>query len=67
MPKTAQIELYKSPQSKPSQRFWWRVRAANGKVLADSGEGYSRPSKARRAALLLSKTFATLPIVEVEK
>ncbi len=33
------------------RRFWrWRLRAANGRIIADSGEGYARRSNARRAA-----------------
>ncbi len=28
----------------------WRLKAANGRIVADSGEGYSTQSNARRAA-----------------
>lgn len=30
--------------------WYWRARAANGKVVADGSEGYSNRSNARRAA-----------------
>lgn len=30
--------------------FRWRLLAANNRVIADSGEGYSRERDARRAA-----------------
>lgn len=30
--------------------FRWRLKADNGRILADSGEGYSTKSNAERAA-----------------
>lgn len=31
-------------------QFRWRLRAANGRIVGDSGEGYSTRANARRAA-----------------
>ena len=32
-----------------AKKHWrWRLRAANGRILADSGEGYATEAKARR-------------------
>lgn len=31
------------------QEWRWRLKARNGRILADSGEGYTRPYGARRA------------------
>jgi uncharacterized protein YegP (UPF0339 family) len=30
--------------------FWWRLIARNGRIVACSGEGYTRRGKAERAA-----------------
>lgn len=67
MPKTAQIEVFESPKSKPSQRWWWRVRAANGKIKYGSVEGFSRRAKAKASIKKFQAEAATLPIVEVGK
>lgn len=43
MPKDAQLEIYRD-----KKREWrWRIRARNGRILCDGGEGYQR-----RAGLL---------------
>lgn len=34
---TDTVEVYQSPRSKD---WYWRRRAANGNIIADSGEGY---------------------------
>lgn len=33
-----------------SGQYRWHVKAANGRILADSGEGYTRRSDAMKAA-----------------
>jgi uncharacterized protein YegP (UPF0339 family) len=60
MPHAGHIELY--PDEKGEQR--WRIRAANGKVLADSAEGYTDPSDAHDglAALATQHPAAALRI-----
>jgi uncharacterized protein YegP (UPF0339 family) len=41
----------------------WRLKAANGRVLADSGESY-KTKDACRDGLVLVKGAATSPVVE---
>jgi len=36
----------------------WRLQAANGKIVAESGEGYSRPSGCRRAVVRINNKFS---------
>ena len=62
--RTAKLEIYRD-----ANREWrWRLRAANGRIVADSGEGYRRRVSALRgvecARILLS---GNVPIVEVQK
>lgn len=35
----------------------WRVRARNGKILAEGGEGYKREADCRKALALLANGF----------
>lgn len=42
--------------------FRWRLVAANGRIVADSGEGYTRESDAHRAAADLA-TWAQVALV----
>jgi len=43
--KRAQFHIYRDRRG-----LWrWRLKAANGRIIADSGEGYSRREHARRA------------------
>lgn len=40
------FEIYRD-----AAREWrWRLKAANGRIVGDSGEGYASESNARRAA-----------------
>jgi len=60
----AKLELYRD-----KRREWrWRLRASNGRILADSGEGYRRRASMLRgiecARVLLS---GDVPIVEVRQ
>lgn len=49
---------------KDSNSEWrWRLKAANGKVIADSGEGYNT-KEACRAGIELVKGASGAPIVE---
>ena len=48
----AKLEVYKD-----SKHEWrWRLIARNGRIVADSGEGYSRRAGAIRAAKALFST-----------
>jgi uncharacterized protein YegP (UPF0339 family) len=40
------LEIYRDGRSE----WRWRLRAANGRIVADSGEGYRRRATARCAA-----------------
>jgi uncharacterized protein YegP (UPF0339 family) len=42
----------------------WRLMASNGRVLADSGEGYKRKGGARKAAEIVRAGVAGVEIVE---
>ena len=33
-----------------AKQYRWRIKAANGRIVGDSGEGYTNRSNARRAA-----------------
>lgn len=46
----------------------WRLKARNGRIVADSGEGYKRKGNAERAANMVREIirYHTVPIV-VEK
>lgn len=43
--------------------YRWRLKAANGKTIADSGEGYNTKT-AYQAGIDLVKGAATAPVVE---
>ena len=61
--RTAKLEIYRD-----ANREWrWRLRAANGRIVADSGEGYRCRASVRRAASRV-QTMLTgdLPVVEVQ-
>jgi uncharacterized protein YegP (UPF0339 family) len=47
------VEIYKDLKGE----FRWRIKARNGKILADSGEGYKRIGAAFRAINLLKYAF----------
>jgi hypothetical protein len=62
--RTAKLEIYRD-----ARREWrWRLKASNGRILADSGEGYRR-----KASLLGGIECARVilggdvPIVEVQE
>jgi uncharacterized protein len=50
MPKDPTIEVYESESADPKQRYRWRAVASNGRILADSGEGYVRRAEAAKRA-----------------
>lgn len=52
--------------------FYWRLKAKNGRIIADGAEGYANRQNARRAVLQLKRGFADhwhaqeiIPIVSV--
>jgi hypothetical protein len=59
----AKLEIYRD-----TKREWrWRLRAANGRIVADSGEGYRRKASMLRgiecARVML---IGDVPVVEVK-
>ncbi len=45
--KQPKFEVYRE---KGNRKLWrWRFKAANGKIMADSGEGYSSQTAVKRA------------------
>lgn len=53
MNRTVSVEFYQDPQ-----RLWrWRFRAVNGKILADSGQGYFRKRDALAGAAIVTGTY----------
>ena len=61
--RTAKLELYRD-----GRREWrWRLRASNGRILADSGEGYRRRRSARNAVDRVRTVLTgNVPVVEVK-
>lgn len=55
------IELFKSTKDR---QHYWRLRAANGNILATS-EGYKRARSCKLVAQRMSKVFADSAIVPV--
>lgn len=45
--------------------FRWRLKAPNGQIIADSGEGYYNRSGAKRAAENVRQRIANAPIEDV--
>ncbi|MGD9635711.1 MAG: YegP family protein [Pirellulales bacterium] len=55
------FELYQDRRGK----YRWRLRAENGKVIADSGQGYTR--KRRCLAMLLKIQSYELVLADIEE
>jgi len=51
------VEIWKDGQ----RRWRWRVRAANGKIVATSGENFASRRNARRAWSALSRALRAAP------
>jgi uncharacterized protein len=45
--------------------FRWRLRAANGRIIADSGEGYFNKSDCLAAIRLVEATTAANPVADI--
>jgi len=61
--RTAKLEIYRD-----AKREWrWRLRAANGRIVADSGEGYRRRTAAYEAVHRLKSILAgDVPVLEAK-
>ena len=61
--RTAKLQIYRD-----ARREWrWRLRASNGRIVADSGEGYRRRASVYEAVKRVRSILAgDLPVVEVK-
>ncbi|HJZ94536.1 MAG TPA: DUF1508 domain-containing protein [Gemmataceae bacterium] len=57
------FELYKDAK----EEFRWRLKAANGKVIAASSEGYKAKADCEHAIDLIKTGAATAKVTEVTK
>jgi uncharacterized protein YegP (UPF0339 family) len=58
------FEIYKSGTSLPSQVWRWRLVAANGNTIAESGEGYYDKADCQHGIELVRGTNALTPVDE---
>lgn len=54
MKQNYRVEVYQDSRSE----FRWRIVSHNGKIVADSGEGYTRRAGAERAVEKFCETIA---------
>lgn len=61
--RSAKLEIYRD-----AKREWrWRLRASNGRIVADSGEGYRRKASMLRGIECARVMFSgDVPVVEVK-
>lgn len=55
------IEIYRDAAGE----FRWRLKARNGRVVADGGEGYKRKSALYKALFRICDAYVRKAIVEV--
>ena len=60
----AKLQIYRD-----ARREWrWRLKASNGRIMADSGEGYRRRASVRKAVeRVRSILTGDVPVVEVQR
>jgi len=56
----AKFVLYKSKKDK---KFYWRLRHRNGRIIADSGQGYTTKPNAKKGIKSVKKNTPGAPIV----
>ena len=56
------IQIYKDKRGE----WRWRIKTKNGRVIADSAEGYKRKSGAARAAYRLCDAFGVSYTIHVD-
>jgi uncharacterized protein YegP (UPF0339 family) len=54
----AEFEIYKDERLE----FRWRFKANNGKILAESAEGYNNPANCEHAIILIKQKVASARI-----
>jgi uncharacterized protein YegP (UPF0339 family) len=63
------VEVFRGQHGDPlrfAKRWYWRLVARNGEVIADGSENYTRKADAAKAARRAGKLMATAPVVTVE-
>jgi uncharacterized protein YegP (UPF0339 family) len=58
------FEIYSSGGSLVDLRWRWRLKAANGEIVADSAEGYVSKYDCEYAIRLVQGTSAATPVIE---
>jgi len=61
--RTAKLEIYRD-----AKREWrWRLKASNGRIVADRGEGYRRRASVYEAVRRVKSILAgDVPVMEVQ-
>ena len=62
--RTPKLEIYRD-----GRREWrWRLKASNGRIVADSGEGYRRRASVYEAVRRVKSILVgDVPVVEVQR
>lgn len=58
------IEIFKSKKTK---QFYWRLRAANNRIVADGAEGYARRRSLERSLASVQAKLPSAKIVDLTK
>lgn len=53
--------------STTASAWFWRVKARNGRIVADSGEGYSSEAKAKQGFDTAARLIAKASVVRVKR
>ena len=56
----SKFQIYKDRKGE----FHWRLRAANGEIIADSNEGYARKADCQHAIEVVKKEAPAAPVEE---
>jgi uncharacterized protein YegP (UPF0339 family) len=58
------FEIYQSSTSQLSQVWRWRLVSSNGRIIADSAEGYARKADCEHGIELVKGAGASTPVFE---
>lgn len=64
MAKQMQVEIYCSTKQVVDGLWYWRLRAANGEIIADGSEGYDSKGNAKKAVSRVKRHISVAPVVE---
>lgn len=60
------FEIYRERETQDREGGWrWRLVGRNGKILADSGESYTRKADVKRALYTMHDAVKAAPIVDL--